>query len=93
MFWLRRFQSGTIDHAQLTQEMNSQLTAAKVKAIAQNLSALGAPIAFTPMRSVPVQGMMSYVFRVQFKTITLDEYFTLDGSGKVAGLALKQDQP
>ena len=85
--WLHRFQTGDIDRSQLNEKMNAVLTPDVIKQISEKYAPLGDPESFTPLgqQSVPVD-MTAYVYRVVFKTATLNEVFVLDRDGKVAGI-------
>ncbi len=85
--WLHRLQTGDIDRSQLDEKMNALLTADTVKLIIGQFGPLGDPQSFTPLGQQPVAGdMTAYVYRVVFKTATLNEVFVLDKDGKIAGI-------
>lgn len=85
--WLHRLQTGDIDRSQLTDKMNVALTQDTIKQISSQLAPLGDPLSFTPLGQQSVAGdMTAYVYRVVFKTTTLNEVFVLDKDGKVAGV-------
>ncbi len=85
--WLHRMQTGDIDRSQLTATMNADLTPDAIKQISQKFGALGDPLSFTPLGQESVaDDETAYVFRVVFKTTTLNEVFVLDKDGKIAGI-------
>ncbi len=93
--WLHRLQTGAIDRSQLTEQMNAALTADKVKQISSQFTPLGDPQSFTFLEQQPVPSdptMTAYVYRVVFKTTTLNEIFSLDKDGKVAGILFQPAQ-
>lgn len=91
--WLRRLQTGDIDRSQLDGAMNSALTADVVKQVSAKFGPLGDPQSFTYDGQQPVQGdMTAYVYRVTFKSATLNEVFVLHNDGKIAGIQLPPAQ-
>jgi hypothetical protein len=85
--WLHRLQTGDIDRSQLTATMNADLTPDVIKQISEKFGPLGDPQSFTPLgqESVP-DNETEYVYRVVFKTETVNEVFVLDKDGKIAGI-------
>jgi hypothetical protein len=80
-------QTGDIDRSQLTATMNADLTPDVIKQIRAKFGALGDPLSFTPLGQQSVaDDETAYVYRVVFKTTTLNEVFVLDKDGKVAGI-------
>jgi hypothetical protein len=80
-------QTGDIDRSQLTDEMNTDLTPGVIKQISDQFGPLGDPQSFTPLGEESVAGdETAYVYRVVFKTKTVNEVFVLDKTGKVAGI-------
>jgi hypothetical protein len=85
--WLHRMQTGDIDRSQLTDEMNTDLTPGVIKQISDQFGPLGDPQSFTLLGEESVAGdETAYVYRVVFKTKTVNEVFVLDKAGKVAGI-------
>jgi hypothetical protein len=85
--WLHRMQTGDIDRSQLTATMNADLTPDVIKQISEKFGGLGDPLSFTPLGQQSVaDDETAYVYRVVFKTTTLNEVFVLDKDGKVAGI-------
>jgi hypothetical protein len=85
--WLHRLQTGDIDRSQLTSTMNADLTPDVIKQIRGKIGPLGDPQSFTLLGQQSVESdETAYVFRVVFKTTTLNEMFVLDKDGKVAGI-------
>jgi hypothetical protein len=85
--WLHRMQTGDIDRSQLTATMNADLTPDAIKQISAKFGPLGDPQSFTLLgqESVP-DNETAYVYRVVFKTTTVNEVFVLDKDGKIAGI-------
>jgi hypothetical protein len=80
-------QIGDIDRSQLTATMNADLTPDVIKQISQKFGPLGDPQSFEPLGQQTVAGdETAYVYRVVFKTETVNEIFVLDKEGKVAGI-------
>jgi hypothetical protein len=80
-------QTGDIDRSQLTAAMNADLTPDAIKQISEKFGPLGDPQSFTLLGQQSVAGdETAYVYRVVFKTTTLNEVFVLDKDGKVAGI-------
>ena len=90
--WLHRLQTGDIDRSQLDAQMDAAFTAALVKQTSDQLGALGDPVTFTFLRAVPSAGIMTYIYRVEFKTTSLNEQFALDKDGKIAGIGFTAPQ-
>jgi hypothetical protein len=91
--WLHRLQTGNIDRSQLEEKMNAALTPDVVKQISGKFAPLGDPQSFTPLGQQSVTGdMTAYVYRVVFKSTTLNEVFILDKDGKIAGIQLPPAQ-
>ena len=91
--WLHRLQTGDIDRSQLTAKMNEALTPDVIKQISAKFGPLGDPQTFAPLGQQSVPGdMTAYVYRVTFKSTTLNEVFVLDKDGKVAGVQLPPAQ-
>jgi len=93
--WLHRLQTGDIDRAQLTAQMSAALSPDKVTQISSQFAPLGDPASFTFLEQQPVPSdptMTAYVYRVVFKTTTLNEIFSLDKDGKVAGILFQPAQ-
>lgn len=85
--WLHRLQTGDIDRSQLDAKVNAALTADVVKQTSAQFSPLGDPVTFTFLGKQPVgTGMTAYVYRVVFKSATLNEVFVLDKDGKISGI-------
>jgi hypothetical protein len=87
--WLHRLQTGDIDRSQLTDTMNTALTPDVVKEIVAKYGPLGDPQSFTFLGQQPAPQdatMTVYVYRVAFKSTTLNEVFVLDKEGKIAGV-------
>jgi hypothetical protein len=87
--WFHRMQTGSIDRAQLTADMNAALTDAVAKQTAAQLSVLGDPSEFAFVdRTVPVPKNTSYTYRLKFAVGALTYIFSLDDAGKISGLRL-----
>jgi hypothetical protein len=92
--WLRYIQAGKIDRSQLTAQMNSALTDARIAGVSAQLAPLGDPLSFA-LQSTSNQGDLTiYVYRITFKSPApvIDEAFVLDDNGKIAGLWFKPAQ-
>jgi hypothetical protein len=91
--WLHRAQTGDYDRSQLEAQMNKALTTDAVKQAEASLNALGKMTSFTYLDTVPAgNDLKTYVYRVAFPKATLDWQFTIDGSGKIAGLYLRPEE-
>jgi hypothetical protein len=67
--------------------MNAALTPDTVKQISSKLGPLGDPQSVTSLGQQSVgDGMTAFVYRVAFKSTTINEVFVLDSDGKVAGI-------
>jgi len=64
--WLGMMQSGKIDRAQLTPEMNAAMTDASVTSLAGEIAPFGAPTSFTQSRIVHGPTYTAYVYAVTF---------------------------
>jgi len=87
--WLARLQSGHVDkaaRAQLDDQVNTLLTPSTISAVAAKFGPLGTPQSFTFVGKQATQGNMAYVYRVVFKSATLNEVFVLDKNGKISGI-------
>jgi hypothetical protein len=84
--WLHRAQTGTIDRAQLSAQMNSLLTDDLVKQVVAQLGPLGDPTDFRLVDMRNVAGSNVYMYRVLFKSGPLDEVLSIDDGGKINGL-------
>jgi hypothetical protein len=84
--WLHRAQTGTIDRAQLTAQMDALLTDDLVKQAVTKLGPLGDPTDFSLVDMRNVAGSNVYMYRAQFKSGPLDEVLSIDGTGKINGL-------
>jgi hypothetical protein len=87
--WLHRFQTGDLDRSQLSSQMNTALTADVVKQLKDELSPLGDAQSFkiTSQQSLG-EGITAYVYRVAFKSSSIDEIIAFDGNGKISGFRL-----
>lgn len=90
--WLHRLQTGDIDRSQLEAQMDAAFTSDLVKQTSTQLGALGDPVTFTFLRAVPNAAIMTYIYRVEFKTTSLNEQFALDKDGKIAGIGFTAPQ-
>ena len=84
--WLHRAQTGTIDRAQLTAQMNAALTDDLMKQVEVQLAPLGDPIDFALVDMRSVAGSNVYLYKAQFKSSRLEELLSIDESGKINGL-------
>ena len=87
--WLHRFQTGDLDRSQLSSQMNTALTADVVRQLKDELSPLGDAQSFkiTSQQSLG-EGITAYVYRVTFKSSSIDEIIAFDGNGKISGFRL-----
>jgi hypothetical protein len=90
--WLHQIQAGKVDRAQLTSQMNTALTEAKLGDVSAQLAPLGDPTAFTLAQKFTRGTLTIYVFTVQFASITATETLALDQDGKIAGLYIVPKQ-
>ncbi len=84
--WLHQIQAGKIDRTQLTDKMNAAITDSTLASVSSQLAPLGDPTSFTLSSKTTKDVYTVYVFKVQWPSITLSETFTVDQSGKIAGL-------
>ncbi len=83
---LEQAQSGQFDRAQFTPELNAALTPPVVAAVAQRLKPLGTPEHFVYTGKRVLGALTAYTYRLTWPSVSLDEFITLDKSGKLAGL-------
>jgi hypothetical protein len=92
--WLHRIQTGDIDRSQLTSAMSGALTPDVVKQVSEQLSSLGDPQTFSFVSQQSLgDGIAGYVYRVTFKSSSIDELIALDKNGKIAALRFRPVQP
>lgn len=84
--WFHRFQTGNIDHSQLDQRINKELTQAMIRKEETTLKAYGTPISFVYVRSEPIDGAKGYYFLLDFKFGRIVEAVALHPDGKIAGI-------
>jgi hypothetical protein len=87
--WLHRFQTGDIDRAQLEPSMSAALTADVVKQLKDELSPLGDAQSFTITSQQSLgEGITAYVYRVAFRSSSINEIIAFDAQGKISGFRL-----
>lgn len=92
--WLHRVQTGDIDRSQLTSAMSAALTPDIVKQVSEQLSPLGDPQTFSVVSQQSLgEGIAGYVYRITFKSSSIDELIALDKNGKIAALRFRPVQP
>lgn len=90
---LHQAQTAQFDRSQLDDKMNAALTDEIAKKLASQLSPLGDPTAFTLLMFASQEGYDIYLYKVAFKTVTLDEQIVIDPkTGKIAGIQFKPAQ-
>jgi hypothetical protein len=88
-----QLQSGKIDRAMLTTEMDTALTDDKVASVKSSIGSLGAPVSFVQQRTGTQGDVRFAVYLVTFTDGSrLDFLIGLDGQGKVAGMRLLPTQ-
>jgi hypothetical protein len=91
--WLHRFQTGDIDHSQLSAQVNAALTPDIVKQVSGQLAPLGDPQTFVIQGQQSLgDGAIAYVYHVTFKSSAINEVFELDKDGKIAGIRFQPSQ-
>jgi hypothetical protein len=87
--WLHRFQTGDIDRSQLQPAMSTALTADVVSQLKDELAPLGDAQSFkiTSQQSLG-EGITAYVYRVTFKSSSVNEIIAFDAQGKISGFRL-----
>jgi hypothetical protein len=86
---LAQAQSGQLDRTLFTDKMNDGLTSEKVASVAQQLASLGKPTKMSFAKHSTVDGFSVYEYLIVWPTISMNEQFALDGSGKIAGWFFK----
>jgi hypothetical protein len=84
--WLHQIQTGKIDRTQLSDKLNAVITDSMLANVSGQLAPLGDPTSFTLTSKAAKDNITVYVFKVQWPTVTLSETFSVDQSGKIAGL-------
>jgi hypothetical protein len=87
--WLHRFQTGDIDRSQLEPSMSTALTDDVVKQLKDELAPLGDAQSFTITSQQSLgEGITAYVYRVAFKSSSVNEIIAFDANGKISGFRL-----
>jgi hypothetical protein len=87
--WLHRFQTGDIDRTQLEPAMSTAITADVIKQLKDELSPLGDPQSFKIISQQSLgEGITAYVYRVTFKSSSINEIVAIDKDGKIEGFRL-----
>jgi hypothetical protein len=87
--WLHRFQTGDIDRSQLEPGMSTAITPDIIKQLKDEVSPLGDPQSFKILSQQSLgEGITAYVYRVTFKSSSINEIIALDKDGKIAGFRL-----
>ena len=88
--WIGRLQSGKIDRAQLTQQMNDGLTPAKVTDLSNKFGPFGAPTKFFQAAVQDKNGNTSYEFSVAFTNGSTCMFILVvdDATNKISGLQI-----
>ena len=89
---LAQAQSGKVDRTLLSARMNAALTADLIAGVSSQLAPLGKPKAITFLRKADSDGYRSYVYRIVWDAVSLDESFAIDGDGKIAGWLFRPSQ-
>ena len=86
--WFAALQQGRLANpAELNAEMTQAMTPQALENTAQLLKDTGAPKSFEQVQTSAVQSVTIYVFKITFASApTLNFIYTLDASGKIAGL-------
>lgn len=84
--WLHQIQADKIDRTQLTDKLNAAITDSTLANVSSQLAPLGDPTSFTLSSKTNKGAYAVYVFKLQWPSVTLSETFTVDPSGKIAGL-------
>jgi ABC-type sugar transport system substrate-binding protein len=91
--WARRIAKDDLDRSQLDAQMNAALTDAVAKQVAAKIAPLGDPTSFTFVSKRTGDLGTLYVYRVTFKTATLDWLFALNPAGKINGMLFRPEAP
>jgi hypothetical protein len=84
-----QLQSGKLDRALLTTEMNAALTDDKLATVKTSIGTLGAPVSFEQEHAGTQTGVRYGVYLVTFSNgAKLDFLIGIDGQGKIAGMRL-----
>jgi hypothetical protein len=86
MEWFGRFQSSDIDRSQLANEIAAKLTPPVLAAMKRQLAPLGAPTGIGYGGARLVKGNMVYRYVVVFQVGAIQEYMSLDKTGKISGV-------
>lgn len=85
--WIGRIQTGTIDHSQLTSDMNAQVfNTAGITRNQAAFSSLGKLISLGYAGKQSAPGITYYTYRAQFENATIRLDFAFDAAGKIAGI-------
>ncbi|MBV8636902.1 MAG: hypothetical protein JO322_02390 [Candidatus Eremiobacteraeota bacterium] len=92
--WFAALQQGKLaDPSGLNAQMTDALTPETLAQIASLLKDTGTPTSFQQVQTSAVQSLTIYVFKITFAHApALDFIYTLDASGKIAGLRLSPAQ-
>jgi hypothetical protein len=88
--WMERIQAGSIDRTQLEPAINAKFSPQTVSLLEKSLSPLGKPYSIAFGGSKPVGATMVYRYVVVFANGAVEEYISLDRSGKIAGLVFSK---
>lgn len=86
--WFASLQQGKLaDPNELNAQMTQAMTPDALSQIASLLKDTGTPASFQQVQTSAVQSLTIYVFKITFANApALDFIYTLDASGKIAGL-------
>ncbi len=86
--WFTALQQGRMaDPSELNDQMTQAMTPVTLVQIKSSLKDTGAPKSFEQVQTSAVQSLTIYVFKITFANApALDFIYTLDSSGKIAGL-------
>jgi hypothetical protein len=86
--WFAALQQGKLANAaELNEGMSEAMTPAALTGMASLLKDTGTPKTFEQVQTSAVQSLTIYVFKITFdKAPALNFIYTLDSSGKIAGL-------
>ncbi len=86
MEWFGRFQNGAIDHTQLAAAIDSKLTPQALDKMKRQLAPLGPPTGIAYGGARDVNGDLVYRYVVVFRVSAIQEYLSIDKSGKISGV-------
>lgn len=84
--WFQRMQTGQVDRAQLSDDLNGKLTDVVISQISTQLKPYGQPGSITYLGGRIVNGDDVYAYILNFKASKVRELMAIDNTGKINGL-------